>query len=114
MGLIITPMSKDKYGASFTPEQLKQESVFLHKEVHRLLYSKENEDSKLPVYFDKLQRTLAGLNGLLGEPAELVSLMSYIEAARMEQLNVDFNHEAYRKLILDSHSVLDRLFGGVE
>lgn len=105
-------MSKDKYGVGFTPEQLKQESVFLHKEVHRLLYSKENDDPKLPIYFDKLQRTLAGLNGLLGEPAELISLMSYIEAARMEQLKSDFNHDAYRRLILDSHSVLDRLFGG--
>ena len=111
---ITTVILMDKYGAGFTPEQLEKELEFLHKEVHRLLYGKENDDPKLPIYFDKLQRMLAGLNELLACPPELVSLMSDIEQARIEAANPDFDHEAYRRLILDSHSILDRMFGGVE
>ena len=109
---ITTPILKDKYGAAFSEQQLHKEAIYLHKEVHRLLYAKENNDSKLPVYYDKLQRLLAGLNGLLENPPELITLMSEIEAARIESLKKDFNHDAYRRLILDSHSIVDRLFWG--
>lgn len=105
-------MLKDKYGAEFTAIQLKQEAEFLHKEIHRLLYGKENDDPKLQIYYDKLQRMLAGMNELLSQPPELVSLMSDLEAARIEAASTEFSHDAYRRLILDSHSILDRLFGG--
>lgn len=105
-------MLSDKYNTGFTDSQLQQEAKFLHKEIHRLLYGRENEDPRLFIYYDKLQRTLSGMNELLSQPPELITLMSDIEAARIEALNSDYNHEAYRRLILDSHSILDRLFGG--
>ena len=112
MERITTPILKDKYNSGFTGDQLRKEAVYIHKEVHRLLYGKENSDPKLPIYYDKLQRLLAGLNGLLDNPPELITLMGDIEAARIESCKDDFDHDAYRRLILDSHSIVDKLFWG--
>lgn len=113
MGYItMTMLNKTKYGVVFSKEQLKGECEFLHKEIHRLLYSEEEKDPQIINYFDKLQRELAGMNELLLCRPELVTLMSLLEAARLEVQKPDFDHSVYRNIIFDSHSVLDRLFRG--
>jgi len=52
---------------------------------------------------------IGGLNDILFEPPELVTLLSLLQAARKEAQNKDFEFKKYRKLILDSHSLIDKI-----
>ena len=45
---------------------------------------------------------LGGLNSVLYEPPELVTVISLLEAARIEYGKENFNFKIYRKLVLDS------------
>ena len=49
---------------------------------------------------------------MLSYPTELVTVMSLLEAARMEYFSENFNFKIYRKLILDSGVEIMKI-GGV-
>lgn len=52
---------------------------------------------------------ISGLNELLGYQPILVSLLSILQAARSENQKENFDFDIYRKLILDAHSLVDRI-----
>ena len=117
-GIVIWMVNKVKhlYG-EFTTEQMEQYKIKLHKELFWLLIYKDpkTRDEYLDVnfnkYFDGLMRKIAGLNELLFYPAEIVGIMSLLEAALIESKKTDFSYQAYRKLVLDAHSLVDKIGG---
>ena len=101
----------------FDDEQMENYKVKLHKELFWLLIYKDpkTRDEYLNIdfnkYFDGLMRRIDGLNKLLFYPVEIVSIMSLLEAALIESKKVDFDYQAYRKLVLDAHSLVDKIGG---
>ena len=101
----------------FNDEQMENYKVKLHKELFWLLIYKDpkTKDEYLNVdfnkYFDGLMRKIDGLNELLFYPTEIVAIMSLLEAALIESKKEDFNYKAYRKLVLDAHSLVDKIGG---
>lgn len=107
---------KHLYGY-FADEQMENYKVKLHKELFWLLIYKDpkTKDEYLNVdfnkYFDGIMRKMDGLNELLSYPTEIVAIMSLLEAALIESKKVDFDYKAYRKLVLDAHSLIDKIGG---
>ena len=101
----------------FEDEQMENYKVKLHKELFWLLIYKDpkTRDEYLNVdfnkYFDGLMRRIDGLNALLFYPTEIVAIMSLLEAALIESKKVDFDYQSYRKLVLDAHSLVDKIGG---
>jgi len=101
----------------FDDGQMENYKVKLHKELFWLLIYKDpkTKDEYLNVdfnkYFDGLMRRMDGLNELLSYPTEIVAIMSLLEAALIESKKVDFDYKAYRKLVLDAHSLIDKIGG---
>ena len=52
---------------------------------------------------------IGGMNGLLMNPPELVTVLSLLQAAMTEYNNPEFNFKTYRKLILDAGAEVDKL-----
>ena len=107
---------KHLYGY-FTDKQMENYKVKLHKELFWLLiYQDPETKDEYPnvdfnKYFDGLMRKIDGLNKLLFYPTEIVSIMSLLEAALIESEKVDFDYKTYRKLVLDAHSLVDKIGG---
>ena len=104
----------------FTRKQLEEYRNRLHKKMFWLLLYKdpatkeEYANVNFDRYFNFLMKELMGLNELLGNPPFLLETMSTLQAAYQENTNEPFNYSNYRKLILDAHNVLDKVFEGVE
>ena len=96
------------YG-NFTKTQMKEQKKSLHNSIHWLLIYKEEEYEYLDAYFESLLLRIGGLNDILFEPPELVTLLSLLHAARKEANDDKFEFKRYRKLILDSHSLIDKI-----
>lgn len=60
-------------------------------------------------YFDGLMRRIDGLNHLLSYPTEIITLLSTLQAAKLEADKDNFNFKIYRKLILDAGSLVDKI-----
>ena len=60
-------------------------------------------------YFDYLMREIIGLNDVLSNAPEVVQMITMLQAAYNETRHDPFNYQAYRKLILDAHQVLDKI-----
>lgn len=96
------------YG-TFSPTQIQEQKKSLHNSVHWLLIYKEENYEHLDAYFESLLMRIGGLNEILLEPPELVTLLSLLQAARNEAFKDNFEFKKYRKLILDSHSLIDKI-----
>ena len=59
--------------------------------------------------FKGLLLKLGGMNQLLMNQPELVTVMSLLQAAMNEYNNSKFNFKTYRKLILDAGAEIDKL-----
>lgn len=94
---------KHKYG-EFSDSQTVDNETDLINQIFKLLPYKESEYVDLDYYFTTLLFRIAGLNSLLGEPSELVTVMSLLESARTED-----NFKLYRKAVLDSCSLMKEL-----
>lgn len=97
-----------KYGC-FSKTQMNLHKKYLHSSIHWLLRYKEQNYPYLEEYFSSLLFKLNGMNSLLNYPPEFVSLLSLIEGARLETHKSNFDFHAYRKAILDAHSLIDSL-----
>lgn len=108
-----------KYG-EFTSEQIKHTKKSIQKKIFFLLLivdpetKSDHKNINVIDAFTNIQHTLGGLNSILGEPIELVNIISLIEAALIEYTSPDFNtddfrHSAYRKLILDAGSEVEKI-----
>lgn len=99
-----------KYG-QFTDQQIAETKQSLRKKIFFLLIVAEDEvkfgKKKFPeINLEQASTTLSwhisGLNKLLGEPVEIVTLLSLLEEAKQIIYDETFNFDKYRKLILDA------------
>lgn len=107
---------RHKYGY-FEDEQMDNYKTKLHNEIFWLLLYKDPKTKddfpnvNFEKYFDGVMRKINGLNELLFYPTEIVELMSMLEAALIESRKEKFNFQAYRKLVLDAHTLIDKIGG---
>lgn len=96
-----------KYG-EFSESQIHEAKKFIQKRVYFLLLIVDPETKHnypnvdVLAAFDGVLTDIAGLNDLLGCPVELVTILSKLNAAKLEYQRNDFHWKKYRKLILDS------------
>lgn len=99
-------MVEHKYG-EFADMQLDEIKRTLRKRIFFLLLVAEDEtkerfpDINLEQANTTLLWRISGLNELLGEPPELVTVLSLLEEARTT-IKPDFDFAKYRKLVLDA------------
>lgn len=102
------------YG-NFSEQQIKEYKIKMHKEMFWLLLYKDPEtkdqfrNTNYEKYFIGLMKKLDGLNTLLLCPVEIVSILSLLQAAYNETKKEEFDYQSYRKLILDAHSLVDKI-----
>ena len=105
---------KHLYG-EFTQNQITQTKKSLRGSIFFLLLcgdnntSHEYKDVDVNKCFKGLLLKLGGMNQLLMNPPELVTVMSLLQAAMIEYNNPEFNFKTYRKLILDAGAEVDNL-----
>lgn len=98
---------KYKYG-EFSKGQFAEAKEYLRKRIYFLLLIVDPEtasnyaDINVEKAFESTLTDIGGLNDLLGCPVELVTILSKLNAARLEYERDDFRWKKYRKLILDS------------
>lgn len=108
---------KHLYG-NFTANQIAETKKTLHKNIHWLLIYKDPENIgafehiNVDECFQSIMMRISGLNELLGESPILVTILSILQAARNENLKQPFCYKRYRKLILDAHSLIDKIKDG--
>lgn len=97
-------MIPHKYG-EFADMQIADIKQILRKRIFFLLVVAEDNskfpDVNLPLAHTTLMWKISGLNELLGNPTELVTVLSLLEEA-LTNLKTDFEFAKYRKLILDA------------
>ena len=99
----------------FDDLQIEEYKEKLHKEMFWLLLYKdpktkdEFKNVDFEKYFINLMKNIDGLNTLLFYPVEIIAIMSLLQAALNETRSDDFNYRSYRKLILDAHSLVDKI-----
>lgn len=99
----------------FDDLQIEEYKEKLHKEMFWLLLYKdpktkdEFKNVDFEKYFINLMKKIDGLNTLLSYPVEIIAIMSLLQAALNETRSDDFNYRSYRKLILDAHSLVDKI-----
>lgn len=92
-----------KYG-NLPTAQIHKEKEKLKDSIFILLPYKESGYVLLDKYFESLLFRIDGLNNLFMNQAEIITLMSLLEAARHE---TDFSK--YRKAILDATALVDSI-----
>lgn len=104
----------NKYGW-FDEEQFRCFKKKFHKELHWLLLYKDPNTAEeykhvdFDKYFEGFMRRINGLSSLLFYPPEIVEIMNTLEAAFLETRKPDFNYRLYRKLVLDAHTLVDKI-----
>lgn len=103
-----------KYGA-FNTNQMHEMKEGLRRRIFFLLLlvdkktASNYEGVNIGKAFESLMTEFGGLNELLGYPAEMVSVLSLVNAARLEYESSDFNWQRYRKLILDAGNGVSKI-----
>lgn len=105
---------KHLYG-EFTQNQIVQAKKSLRGSIFFLLLcvdkktSHEYKEVDVNKCFNGLLLKLGGMNQLLMNQPELVTVMSLLQAAMNEYNNPEFDFQTYRKLILDAGAEVDKL-----
>ena len=107
------------YG-DFTDNQIAEATKAMHNDIHKLLLHKDNKikeqifnsEEDFNRYFVNLLFRFGGLNELLGEPKQMVALMSTLQAAYDEIKKDNFNYSVFRNAILNSHGYIKAIFEG--
>ena len=105
------------YG-EFTDEQINEAVKQMHNDIHKLLLYKDNKieekifdsEEDYVKYFTNLLFRFGGINELLGEPQQMVSLMSTLQAAYDEVQSATFRYKTFRRAILDCHGYIKSMF----
>lgn len=113
-------MIKHKYG-DFEENQVEEYKKRLHSKIHRLLLEKDRnvelyyennyDKNSFPKFFQAVMKEIDGLNALLFYPEELVEITSLLEAAFQETQKEHFKFQKYRSLMLNAHSLVDKIGG---
>lgn len=108
-------MYPHKYG-EFADMQISDITKYLRKRIFFLLLYAEDMESKtnfpnvdLKQANTSLLWRISGLNKLLGEPKELVTVLSLLEEANNIIDNQNFDFVKYRKLILDAGAEIAKI-----
>lgn len=105
---------KHLYG-EFTREQIVQTKKSLRGSIFFLLLcvdkqtASEYKDIDVNKSFQGLLLRIGGMNDLLMNPPELVTVLSLLQAAMTEYNNPEFDFQTYRKLILDAGAEVNKL-----
>lgn len=99
---------KSKYG-DFEITQIVEHKQVLHDNILALLYMKEENSPTLDNYFSSLLWRLSGYNEIFGNQAIMIDIMSNLEEARIEASHDNCDFKKYRKLVLDSFNMIDKL-----
>ena len=105
---------KHLYG-EFTAEQIVQAKKSLRGSIFFLLLcvdqktASEYENIDVNKSFKGLLLKIGGMNDLLMNPPELVTVLSLLQAAMTEYNNPEFNFKTYRKLILDAGAEVEKI-----
>lgn len=105
---------KHLYG-EFTREQIVQTKKSLRGSIFFLLLcvdkntSSEYKDIDVNKSFNGLLLKIGGMNELLMNQPELVTVLSLLQAAMTEYNNPKFDFHTYRKLILDAGAEVEKL-----
>lgn len=95
---------------NFTQTQLAEYKKKLHSSIHWLLIYKEADDYiYFDTYFNTLLIKIETLNDLVGYQDVVMELYTTLLSAKKESSKEDCSFKLFRKLILDSHSLLDRV-----
>ncbi len=103
-------MYQHKYG-EFTDKQIDEIKEILRHRIFFLLLVAEDEAKNNKVEYPHIDLMkantsllwrISGLNELLGNPIELVTVLSLLEEAKNTIKGDNFNFKKYRKLILDA------------
>lgn len=98
-----------EYG-EFSDKQMHEVKESIRKQIFFLLLivdektRDEYNNVDVNAAFDGLLRKIGGLNKLLGEPIEIVEVLSILEAAWSEYNDPNFQFRSYRRLILSAGS----------
>lgn len=112
-------MISHKYG-EFTTKQIAEQKKSIRKSIFFLLLcvdpktKDEYPNVDVDKYFLGLLYRLGGLNSLLMNPPELVTILSSLESAYNEYKKEDFNFDTCRKLILDAGALVLSIKEGEE
>lgn len=105
---------KHLYG-EFTKDQIVQTKKSLRGSIFFLLLcvdkqtASEYKDIDVNKSFQGLLLRIGGMNDLLMNQPELVTVLSLLQAARTEYNNPEFDFQTYRKLILDAGAEVNKL-----
>ena len=105
---------KHLYG-EFTQNQIVQTKKSLRGSIFFLLLCVDNKTSHeyqgvdVNKSFKGLLLRIGGLNHLLMEQPELITVMSLLQAAMDEYNSPEFDFQTYRKLILDAGAEVEKL-----
>ena len=97
-----------KYG-KFESKQIVEHKQELHDNILSLLYMKEENSSTLDKYFSSLLWRLNGYNEIFGNQVIMIDIMSNLEEARIEAAKECCDFNKFRKLVLDSFNMIDKL-----
>lgn len=103
-----------KYG-NFTNSQISLTKKEIRKQIFFLLLCADPETKdeynyvNLNEAFDGLLYKLGGLNSILGEPQELVDIISLLEEALIKYNEPHFNFKIYRRLILNAGALTNKI-----
>lgn len=105
---------KHKYGY-FSSKQFSLTKKEIRKQIFFLLLCADPDTKGDYPYVDLcdafygLLRKLGGLNSILGEPKELVDIISLLEAALMEYNDCNFDFKKYRRLVLCAGALVNEI-----
>lgn len=108
-----------KYG-EFSPQQTAEYKEKMRKQIFFLLLivdpktKDDYKDVNVEEAFDNVLHTFGGFNDLIGCPMPMVTILSMLNAARLETQKEEFEFSVYRKLILDAGSEVLKIKEEVE
>lgn len=98
-----------KYG-EFSITQIEEYKKKLHSKIHWLLIYKESgDDESINTYFENLMRYVSSLNIVFDDNPLIIELLTNLQMAFDENTKSNCNFKIYRKYILDSHNIIDKL-----
>jgi len=108
-------MIRHKYG-EFADMQFHEAKEYIRKKIFFLLLVAEDLETRdkfpnvdLGQAHANIMYKLSGLNSILGEPREMVTVLSTLEKANNLILENEFDFKLYRKLILEAGAEVSKI-----
>lgn len=100
-----------KYG-TISNEQLEKFKTKMHSKIHWLLIYKEKGGcGNYENYFVNTMKYFNSLNTVLGNSVEVLDVLVVLQKAFDEVQKEEFDFQAFRKSILEAHSIIEKMRG---